>query len=148
MTIRTFLQTVLCSLLFSLGLGTSAAQTLSVTVVPQFPAEQLFRDWTPVLKEVSRLTGLDLKFKTYASIPEFESAFLNGEPDVAYMNPYHAVMAQKAAGYTPILRNDSTRLTGILLVRKDSAITRVDQLNGATLAFPARNAFGASLLGL
>ncbi len=78
MTIRTFLQTVLWSLLFSLGLGASAAQTLSVAVVLQFPPEQIFRDWTPVLNEVSRLTGLDLKFKNYASIPAFETAFLNG----------------------------------------------------------------------
>ncbi len=68
MTIRTFLQAVFGSLLFSLGLGANAAQTLSVAVVPQFPAEQIFRDWAPVLKEVSRLTGLDLKLKTYASI--------------------------------------------------------------------------------
>ncbi len=145
MTIRTFLLTVLWSLLLSLNLGARAAQTFSVAVVPQFPPEQIFRAWTPVLNEVSRLTGLHLKLKTYASIPEFETAFLNGEPDFAYMNPYHAVMARKAAGYTPILRDDASRLTGILVVRKDSPITRVDQLNGATLAFPAPNAFGASL---
>jgi len=145
MNIRTFLLSVLWSLLLSLHLGARAAQTFSVAVVPQFPPEQIFRDWIPVLNEVSKLTGLDLRLKTYASIPEFETAFLNGEPDFAYMNPYHAVMAKKAAGYTPILRDDASRLTGILVVRKDSAITRVDQLNGATLAFPAPNAFGASL---
>ncbi len=52
------------------------------------------------------------------------------------MNPYHAVMAKKAAGYTPILRDGATRLTGILVVRKDSPITRVEQLDGATLEKP------------
>ena len=145
MTIRTFLQAVLCSLLFSLGLGTSAAQTLSFAVVPQFPPEEIFRDWTPVLEAISKLSGLDFKLKTYASIPDFEAAVLNGEPDVVYMNPYHVVMAKKAAGYTPILRNDAKRLTGILVVRRDSALTRVKQLDGATLAFPSPNAFGASL---
>ena len=145
MTNRTFLQTVLCSLLFSWGLGASAAQTFTFAVVPQFPPEQIFRNWAPVLKEVSRLTGLDLKLKSYASISEFESDLLNGEPDVTYMNPYHAVMAKKAAGYTPLLRDDATRLKGILVVRKDSPITRVEQLKGATLAFPSPNSFGASL---
>ncbi len=141
MTTRAFLLTVLGSLLLSFNLGARAAQTFTVAVVPQFPAEEIFRNWTPVLKEVSRLTGLDLKLKTYASIPAFETAFLNGEPDVAYMNPYHAVMAKKAVGYTPILRDDATRLTGILVVRKDSPITRVEQLDGVTLAFAAPNAF-------
>ena len=65
----------------SFRLGVRAAQIFTVTVVPQFPPEQIFRDWTPVLNEVSRLTGLHLKLKTYTSIPEFETSFLNGEPD-------------------------------------------------------------------
>ncbi len=146
MTIRTFLQTILGPLLFSLGLGASVAQTFTVAVVPQFTAEQIFHDWTPVLKEVSRLTGLDLKLKTYASIPAFEIAFLNGEPDVAYMNPYHAVMAKKAVGYTPIVRDDATRMTGLLMVRKDSPITRLEQLNGTELAFAAPNAFSSLII--
>lgn len=145
MNIRTFLLTLLFSSLLSLNSLARAEQTFTVAVVPQFPPEQIFRDWTPVLNEVSKLTGLHLKLKTYPSIPEFETAFLNGEPDFAYMNPYHAVMARKAVGYTPILREDAHRLTGILVVRQDSPISRVEQLDGATLAFPAPNAFGASL---
>jgi phosphonate transport system substrate-binding protein len=54
-------------------------------------------------------------------------------------------MAKKAAGYIPIIHDDHQRLTGILVVRKDSPVTRIDQLDGATIAFPAPNAFGASL---
>lgn len=145
MTTRTLLLSFVCFLLLSINPIASAEPTFTVAVVPQFPPEQIFHDWTPVLNEVSQLTGLQLKLKTYASIPEFEADFLNGVPDFAYMNPYHAVMAKKAVGYTPLLRDDASRLTGILVVRKDSPITRVDQLNGATLAFPAPNAFGASL---
>ncbi len=145
MTIRTFLLSVFCFLLLSFNLSARAAQTYTVAVVPQYSVEQISRDWTPLLVEVSKLTGLDLKLKTYATIPEFEAAFLKGEPDFAFMNPYHAVITKKAAGYIPIVRDDATRLTGILVVRKDSPITRLDQLNGATLAFPAPTAFAASL---
>lgn len=140
-----WLATSLCCGLVFLNVSAHAQPSLTFTVVPQFPPEQIFRDWTPVLNEVSRLTGLPIQLKTYASIPEFETAFLKGEPDFAYMNPYHVVMAKKAAGYLPLLRDDASRLTGILVVRKDSAITRLDQLQGATLAFPSPNAFGASL---
>lgn len=145
MATRTLLLSFFCILLMGIHPSARAEPTFTVAVVPQFPPEQIFHDWTPVLNAVSQLTGLQLKLKTYASIPEFEADFLNGVPDFAYMNPYHAVMAKKAAGYTPLLRDDASRLTGILVVRKDSPITRVDQLNGATLAFPAPNAFGASL---
>ena len=38
-----------------------------------------------------------------------------------------------------------TPLTGILVVRRDDPIRAVQELDGKTLAFPAPNAFGASL---
>ena len=145
MSTQNLLRTVLASLLLGMCLAAQAAQTLSFAVVPQLAPVQVFRDWAPMLKEVSKLTGIELRLKTYASIPEFEADFLKGGPDVAYMNPYHLIMANKAAGYTPIIRDGASRLQGILVVRKDSPISRLDQLDQATLAFPAPNAFGASL---
>jgi phosphonate transport system substrate-binding protein len=69
---------------------------------------------------------------------------LAGAPDFAYMNPYHQVMARKAQGYIPLVR-DSKPLTGILVVRKDDPIKSVRELDGKEVAFPAPNAFGASL---
>jgi len=32
------------------------------------------------------------------TIPAFEVAFQGGEYDIAYMNPYHGVMAEQAQG--------------------------------------------------
>lgn len=129
-----------------LGLGIAASgSTLSFAVVPQSRPEQVYEDWQPVLNEISRQTGVTFKLLAYRSIPEFEAAFTKGQVDFAYLNPYHAVMAKKAAGYLPIIRDDSSPLSGILVVRNDSNIERVEQLDGATLAFPAPNAFGASL---
>lgn len=145
MKIFTQLKTYLSVLLLGATLSASAATTLTFAVVPQARPEQVNNDWQPVLTELNRQTGVDFKLLTYRSIPDFEAAFLKGEPDFAYLNPYHAVMAKKAAGYLPIIRDDSTPLNGILVVRKDSAIERVEQLDGATLAFPAPNSFGASL---
>lgn len=145
MKIFTRLKTYLSVLLLGATLSASAATTLTFAVVPQARPEQVNDDWQPVLTELNRQTGVDFKLLTYRSIPDFEAAFLKGEPDFAYLNPYHAVMAKKAASYLPIIRDDSTPLNGILMVRKDSGIERVEQLDGATLAFPAPNAFGASL---
>ena len=136
---------VLACALLGFAAIASAAAPLSVGGVPQFPAEDIFRNWTPVLNKLTERTGIQFKLKVYASIPEFEADFLKGGPDIAYMNPYHVVMANKAAGYIPLVRDDKTRLSGILVVRKDSPITAVKELEGATIAFPAPNAFGASL---
>jgi len=126
--------------------ATAHAQApLEISIVPQFPLEQLASTWNPILREITRTTGVHFTLRNYASIPAFEHAFLHGQPDLAFVNPYHAVMARKAAGYLPILRDDSERLTGLLVVRKDSGITSLKQLDGAIIAFPAPNAFGASL---
>ncbi|MDP1525831.1 MAG: phosphate/phosphite/phosphonate ABC transporter substrate-binding protein [Rhodocyclaceae bacterium] len=145
MTHTTFLRLVATLLLGFLGLFTKTAFALTFAVVPQFSPEQIAQAWSPILSALSQATGVKLELKIYPSIGEFEAAFIKGEPDIAYMNPYHAVMARKAAGYVPVIRDDLQRLTGILVVRKNSPVTQISQLDGGTLAFPAPNAFGASL---
>lgn len=121
-----------------------AAQTYSVAIVPQYPAVEIHRDWTPLLERLKKETGLNFTLVISASIPEFEDALLAGQPDFAYMNPYHQVMARRAKGYLPLVRG-SNLLTGVLLVRKDDPIKSVSELDGKDIAFPAPNAFGASL---
>lgn len=118
---------------------------LTVGIVPQFPPEQIFATWIPVLEALEADLGKRFELRSFQSISDFEAAFTRGELDIAYMNPYHAVMAHQAQGYVPIVRDDDRRLSGILVVRRDAGITDVGQLDGATVAFPSPNAFGASL---
>lgn len=122
--------------------GERASYTLSV--VPQFPATELHRDWAPPLQRVAAESGLNLSLKLATTIPRFEAELLAGGPDFAFMNPYHAVMAMKAQGYLPLVR-DTKPLTGILVVRQDSPVKAVKELDGQDIAFPSPNAFGASL---
>lgn len=115
------------------------------SVVPQFTGTAVHRDWTPLIEYIQNKTGYHFKLKIYDSIPKFEDGFLRGEPDIAYMNPYHAVMAKETQGYTPLLRSSTRLLSGIIVVRKDSTIKTVKQLNGKKITFPSPNAFAASL---
>ena len=141
----------LCRALCLTALGSMAtgvtAQTpvrYTFSVVPQYSAIELHKDWAPLLARLSKDTGFTLELIVATSIPLFEASFIKGEPDFAYMNPYHAVMAKKAQAYVPLLR-DSKPLTGVLVVRKDSAVKTLKDLSGQKIAFPAPNAFGASL---
>jgi phosphonate transport system substrate-binding protein len=120
------------------------ATTYSIAVVPQYNVVQLHTEWQPLLERIARDSGITLELSFQSSIPKFERALLKGEPDFAYANPYHAVMAKNAQGYLPIVR-DSKALTGILLVRKDSPYKILTDLTGKEIGFPAPNAFGASL---
>jgi len=122
----------------------AAGTTWSLAIVPQYPAAKLHRDWTPLVDRMARLTGVRLALKLAPDIPSFEKDVLSGGADLAFLNPYHQVMARRQQGFVPLVR-DSTHLSGILVVRRDDPIRAPSELEGKELAFPAPNAFGASL---
>lgn len=138
---------LLCfSLCFSTAARSETDRVYSVGIVPQFEISRLHSIWRPVLNHLEEQTGFKFKIQGSPSIPDFEKALLAGEFDFAYMNPYHMVLANQAADYHPIIRDHGRKLQGVLVVRKDSPITDIKQLDGKSAAFPSPNALGASLL--
>lgn len=125
---------------------TRAETVYKFGVVPQFEPRKLANIWIPILKELEARTGLKFKMVGSPKIPDFETSFMAGEFDFAYMNPYHAMLASSEQGYVPLNRDHGRKLFGVLVVKKDSPIQNVKELDGATLSFPAPNALGASLL--
>lgn len=120
--------------------------SLSFGIVPQQSASRLAQDWSPLLAEISRRSGVALVFKTAPSIPVFEERLGRGEYDLAYMNPYHYVVFHQAAGYRAFAREQDRKIKGILVVHKDSAYQKPADLAGKTVVFPAPAAFAASIL--
>lgn len=118
----------------------------TVYVVPQTANAQLYVRWLPILEKVGQETGQCFELYVPASIPEFEAALHTGQADYAYMNPYHQVMTYKSRGYIPLVADSKNLLDGIIVVRKDSKIKSIQELNNANMLFPAPNAFAASLL--
>ena len=117
-------------LLASVGAVAAEKKIYILAVVPQFTPSEVHRTWTPIVEKLSSATGQQFEIKIYASIPKFEEAFLNGEIDLAFLNPYHAVMAKRAQGYIPLVRDDANPLSGILVVQRDSPIKSIKELNG------------------
>ncbi len=115
-------------------------------VVPQQSASKLARLWTPILNKVGQDAGVILKFKTAPNIPAFEERLFNSEYDFVYMNPYHYTAFHKKPGYQAIAKAANKRIKGIVVVRKDSHVTQLSQLEGETLAFPSPAAFAATIL--
>ena len=122
----------------------ASSQRFTVAVVPQMQTIQIQKKWGPFLKELSQRTGYEFELRHYATIPLFENALEDGVPDIAFMNPYHAVMAYEWQKYRPII-HDQKSLVGILVVKKNGIIHKLSDLNGMQIAFPAPNAFAASL---
>jgi phosphonate transport system substrate-binding protein len=138
---------LILSLLLSVSPGLYAVkQVYTFAIVPQQSASKMAKLWTPVLIYINQQTGLDVQFKTAKDIPTFEQRLSEGEYDFAYMNPYHFTVFNQTPGYQAVAKARDKKIKGILVVRKDSPIQSIQELNNMTLAFPAPAAFAASIL--
>lgn len=135
---------LLCISLIVLPLSLQATE-YRFGVVPQYTVSKIFSSWQPLLETLEKETGHTFKLNVYKSFKDFEAAYQAGEVDFVYFNPYHQVIGRKLQGYMPIIHDGKRKLTGIIVVRKDSQFRRISDLNNATIAFPAPNAFAASL---
>ena len=139
--------TLLSGTVFGACLGDPKAnRPLKVSVVPQLPPSVIYAKWAPLLDHLGRQTGQCFELTVPETIPAFETQLLKGGPDLAFANPYHAVMAKKRQGYLPLLIDGRHRLSGLLVIKADSPIQDIRELDGQAVAFPAPNAFAASLL--
>ncbi|WP_425098549.1 phosphate/phosphite/phosphonate ABC transporter substrate-binding protein [Tropicibacter sp. S64] len=144
--IRQLLVGALVCVLTLLPVTTAAEERYTFGIVPQFEARQLAETWKPILEELHTRTGHRFEMVGSPRIPEFEAAFVQGDFDFAYMNPYHALVAGDRQGYRAIVRDGGRQLYGVLVVARDSPFRSVADLEGRTIAFPAPNALGAALL--
>ena len=120
----------------------------TVGVVPQQAASDLAQNWIPLLKEVSAASGCEFRFATAPTITEFERRLSRAEYGIAYMNPYHYVVFHQSPGYVAIAREKDRKLRGLLVVRADSPVTSVRDLDGREVAFPSPAAFAATVIPL
>lgn len=130
----------------SLSVPVIVADSYIVGVVPQFATQIISSTWEPLLEELAAKTGDTFELVIETDITQFEVAFERGDYDIAYMNPWHAVIAFETQGYVPIVKDGANSLKGILIVKADSEISEVSQLDNAEIAFPSPNALSASLL--
>lgn len=142
--------TIFSVALFSLTLcfyaNKTQAETLTFGIVPQQSAKTLAKLWTPICNYLSEKTGKKIQFSTAKDIPTFERRLLAGQYDIAYMNPYHYTVFHQKPGYQAIARQKDKKIKGIVVVKKDSPIRSLEELDGKKLAFPSPAAFAASVL--
>lgn len=130
-------------LVFTLSLF---ANNLVLGVVPQQSPLVLSKKWLEVANYLKQHTGLNVIFSTEKSIPEFEKTLYEGFYDIAYMNPYHFIVANKKQNYNAFLRADKDIIGILVSKRKDINFEDKNFLKDKRFLFPAPNAFAATLL--
>lgn len=141
---------ILCALLSVLVSSALQAQekseTLTFGIVPQQSAAVLVKLWAPILQYVGDRADCKLVFKTAKDIPAFEERLLAGEYDMAYMNPYHYTVAHERQGYAAFANQSNKKIRGIIVVKADSPIQELAELDGTEMCFPSPAAFAASIV--
>lgn len=131
---------ILIAVLFSV---TIFATELTLGVVPQQSPLKLAKKWIQVTDYLSEKTGVKIVFKTENSIPAFQKELYAGKYDLAYMNPYHFVVANEKQNYEAAIRAD--KLIKGIFVSKGTTFNPED-FKGKTFLFPAPKAFAATLV--
>lgn len=133
-------------LIFISGPALASAKEFTFSVVPQQSASKTAKLWGPIITHLEEKTGHHFKLLINKNIPGFERELLSGQPDFAYMNPYHYVVFHEKHGYVPLVRAKDREIKGIIVVNKASPMQALADLQGKIIAFPAPAAFAATLL--
>ncbi|NMM45623.1 phosphate/phosphite/phosphonate ABC transporter substrate-binding protein [Rhodospirillaceae bacterium KN72] len=115
-------------------------------VEPTRSERDLTMVWLPLLEHLSVQLGLPIRLATVQDIQSFDACLASGFYDIVYLNPFRYVTAHSRDGYRAIARDDTARVGGLLVVRHDSQIHRLDDLNGRTAAFSTLYSFADSIL--
>ncbi len=126
--------------------GVASADKLILGVVPQQSPLKMFKAWKPITKYLSEKTGHEVVFKTEKSIAEFENVLYGGGYDLAYVNPYHFIIANRKQNYQAAVRAKKM-IRGILVAKGEGAdFDKMIKSKTTRYLFPSPNAFAATLL--
>lgn len=137
---------LLIGLLAALPALATAQTTFTFGIVPQQAPSELSKLWVPFLQHLGNKTGYRFRFSTSRGIGSFAERLYEGKYDISYANPYHYVVAHKSEGYIAFAKAKDKRLKGIMVVKANSSIRDLTELQGQTLAFPSPTAFAASMV--
>ncbi|MDH4232974.1 MAG: phosphate/phosphite/phosphonate ABC transporter substrate-binding protein [Nitrospirota bacterium] len=109
-------------------------QQYTFALPPFLPLVTTHANWSPFVDRLGRETGLQFEMKLYETMDEFEEDIVLGKPDFVFIHSVLVVAARSAQNYIPLVRN-SRPVAGAFVVRKDSPIKTIQDLEGKTVAF-------------
>ena len=117
-----------------LALPAAAARpALVFGVFPSLTPKVLMETYQPLAWALQRRLGRPVALYTASDFTHFVARTRRGEFDLILTPPHLAWLARVDSGYRPLLKY-SNPVQGLLLVRTDSPVRRVDQLAQKTIA--------------
>ena len=129
---------ILCTWLALAGPHALAArETLDMGVFPYLSTRALLDLYQPVRVYLSHELGASITLFTAQSWKAYTDETQQGIYDIVMTAPHFARLAQREAGYVPLVTH-TRELLGVVVVPRDSAIHSVRELKGKRIATPTR----------
>lgn len=127
--------------------GMETNRQYSLGVVPLHNSVRLSELFQPLIAILnSRATGFTMRLESSRDFGHHEEKMRSHTLDLAVVNPFQAVTAERF-GYRIFAKlKDDDYFHGIIIVRKDADIEKVDDLRGKVICFPAPTALAATLM--
>lgn len=106
--------------------------------VPVRNVEEMTREFTVLSNYLSKKTGCQFEVYPFRNYEALLEKFITKEIDLATAGSFIAYRAIKELGAKPIARPEKDGIsfyTGLIVVRKDSGIKRIEDLKGKSFAF-------------
>jgi phosphonate transport system substrate-binding protein len=117
----------------------------SFGLLPQGPAFNMHKRWTPLIDKLWKDTGIQFEIKVYDHLFEFENGFKHGIFDFAYLHSVQEATAYIYQKYIPIVRSERF-CKGAVFVAKSSPIKKIEELKGKDIAFVGQGSLCSIIL--
>ena len=151
----TILAAVLCLGVVGLLRPTAAAAEIKFVTVPRLSAAELQAMYNPLAEYLAKETGEKVTIVIPKSFDGVKEAVKAGQMDIGFVNPLIYIQIKDKINIEPLALSSEvksgTRLRGIIIVRKDSGISTLQDLKGKKFSFveedsPAGHIFQKLLL--
>jgi phosphonate transport system substrate-binding protein len=119
--------------LTTLSAGAQQPQTLVMGVFPYLSPNQMAEQLAPLRSYVERTLGKPVSMQSAPDFLSFVERTTQGDYDLVITAPHMGRLAQKRDGWQLVAMSGQQTATTIL-VRKDSGITRLDELRGKRMS--------------
>lgn len=118
----------------------SAGERYAFAVLPQRSAALTAEYWNPLLRHLSKRSGVILELKALRTGEESRNSAARGEPDFIFSNHIFEPAVMKA-GYRVLARPRGKPIRGQIVCLADSPASSLSDLEGKRVGFPSRAAF-------
>lgn len=140
---------LVCLIVLAVALPAQAIDKVRIGILPQQEAAKTFKMFGPIAEHLTKETGVKFEIATAPTFEAFMDRVKKDEFDIIYLNSYLYAVAHNTAGYEAFVKvkqDGLTKFRGVVVVRADSPIKSLKDLNGKTIVFADDTSLAGYLL--